>query len=70
LHLPPALALAPLVLTLPTVMIVLGVILPAVWSTDQARRRAASGVLRQLLAALPRRSRAGTGRSDPVSRTS
>jgi hypothetical protein len=40
-------------LTLPALLIVLGVILPAVWSTKPARRRAAHTVLAQLLTALP-----------------
>ncbi|MFD9794396.1 hypothetical protein ACFWXK_26015 [Streptomyces sp. NPDC059070] len=43
------LALVPLAL-------VVGVVLPAVWSTRPARRRAAAAVLGQLLAAVRRRS--------------
>jgi hypothetical protein len=49
--------LAPLLLpllTLPALLIVLGVVLPAVWSTKPTRRRAAHAVLAQLLAALHR----------------
>jgi hypothetical protein len=46
-------------LALPALVIALGVVLPAVWSTKPARRRAAHAVLAQLLAALPRRGPPG-----------